>query len=232
MSYLQVALDDPAPSQCGRCSVCTGDLPDPGSKPSSDRLRLARDYLQGVDIIIEPRKLWPTGCARKGKIAGLGEGRAVAFADDPGWSEELLSLQRVGYGIVGTELLAGAVETLRRWSKVWPSRPIAVAAAPAFSVEMAANRALAAHIGAIGKLPVLDLFEWVGEQLPRDTSSGPIVSHLERSVQRNPLIDVPRGPIMLCAASMRSGWTLAVCAAVLDEENKASTMPLVIHRLP
>ena len=133
---------------------------------------------------------------------------------------------------IGPELLAGAVETLRRWSKVWPARPIAVAAAPAFAVEMAANRALAQHIGAIGKLPVLELFEWHGDQLQRDTSSGPIVGHLQRSVQRNQLSEVPRGPILLCAASMRTGWTLAVCAALLFEENNALTLPLVIHRLP
>lgn len=98
MQYLQVALDDPAAARCGRCSVCTGDLPAPGEKPGTERLRAARAYLQDVDIVIEPRKLWPAGCLRTGKIAGFGEGRAIAFADDPGWGEELLALQRVGYG--------------------------------------------------------------------------------------------------------------------------------------
>ena len=232
MQYLQVALDDPAPTRCGRCSVCTGELPAPGAKPGIDRLRAAQAYLQGVDIVVEPRKLWPAGGRWKGKIAGLGEGRAVAFADDPGWSEELLALQRVGYASIPPELLGGAVEALRRWSKVWPIRPIAVAAAPAFSVEMEANRLLAEHIAAIGKLAVLELFDWHGEELQRDTSSGPIVSHLEHSVRRNSSVDVPRGPILLCAASMRTGWTFAVCAALLFEENNALTLPLVIHRLP
>ena len=232
MAYLQLALDDPAPSTCGRCSVCTGQLPSPGASPSRERVLAARTYLQGVDIVVEPRKLWPSGVGRKGKIAGLGEGRGVAFADDPGWSEELLALARVGYGTIGPELLSGAVETLRRWSKVWSARPVAVVAAPAFAVEMAANRELAEHIGGVGKLPVLDLFAWVGGELERDSSSAPIVAQLERSVQRNLTLEVPRGPILLCAASMRTGWTFALCAALQYEASGASTLPLVIHRLP
>ena len=31
MQFLQMALDDPDPAPCGRCSVCTGDLPAPGA---------------------------------------------------------------------------------------------------------------------------------------------------------------------------------------------------------
>ena len=30
MMFLQQALDDPNPEPCGRCSVCTGELPEPG----------------------------------------------------------------------------------------------------------------------------------------------------------------------------------------------------------
>ena len=33
MRFLQDALDDPEPSDCGRCSVCTGRLPAPGARP-------------------------------------------------------------------------------------------------------------------------------------------------------------------------------------------------------
>jgi ATP-dependent DNA helicase RecQ len=232
MAYLQQALDDPSPAPCGRCSVCTGELPQPGARPSDERLAAARAHLQGVDIVIEPRKLWPTGVGRRGKISGLAEGRAVAFADDAAWSDDLLDLRRVGYGSIPPALLQGAVDALTRWSKVWATRPVAVVAAPAARVEMTANRALADHIAAVGRLPLLDVFSWHGDPVPPDTSSGPVVSHLEQAVRFDHTIAVPDGPILLCATTMRTGWSLAIAAALLHEAGCAGAMPLVIHRLP
>ena len=232
MAYLQEALDDPAPSVCGRCSVCTGELPAPGTQPSQERLVAARNHLRGADIIIEPRKLWPSGVSRKGKIQGVGEGRAVAFADDPAWGDELSALQRSGNSSIPPELLAGAIETLRRWSKVWAARPVAVAAAPAPMAEMTANGTLAEYIARVGRLPVVDLFTWQGAPPPTNTSSTPAVTHLEHAIRLNSAIQVPDGPVLLCAVTMRSGWTLTVCAALLYEAVGNNTLPLVIHRLP
>ncbi len=232
MAYLQQALDDPSPAACGRCSVCTGVLPAPGLRASAERLAAARTYMHGVDIVIEPRKMWPSGGKRRGRISGLDEGRAVAFADDPGWSDELLALQRTGYGSIPVELMSGAVEALRRWSKVWPQRPVAVVAAPAYSVEMHANVSLAQHIAGVGKLPFLDLFSWNGDAVGEQLSSGPVVAHLENVIRLDPSIEIPRGPVLLCATTMRTGWSLTVSAALLHDAGCPATMPLVIHRLP
>jgi ATP-dependent DNA helicase RecQ len=232
MAYLQLALDDPSPAKCGRCSVCTGELPSPGTTPSEERLLAARHFLRGADIAIEPRKLWPQGVSRRSKIQGLGAGRAVAFADDPGWAEELLALQRTGYGTVSPELLAGAVETLRRWSTVWATRPVAVVPAPAPGVEMRANRAVAEHIARIGRLPLLEVFSWTGNPPPADASSTPVVAHLEQAIQFDSSVELPHGPVLLCATTMRTGWTLAVAAALLHEAVGTTSLPLVVHRLP
>ena len=234
MAYLQTALDDPAPAPCGRCSVCTDDLPRPGAQPGQERLVAARNYLRGEDIVVEPRRLWPSGAGRKGKIAGPAEGRAVAFADDPGWAQELLALQRVGYGSIPPELLAGAVAALGRWRTVWPARPVAVVPAPAYSVEAGANRALSQHLGAVGKLPVFDLFTWHGEAAPTDVASAPVVAHLERSIAFDAAAAraLPPGPVLLCATTMRTGWSVTVASALLAEAGCQAVMPLVIHRLP
>jgi ATP-dependent DNA helicase RecQ len=231
MAYLQQALDDPSPSRCGRCSVCTGELPAPGLTPSTERLVAARDFLRGDDIVLEPRKLWPSGVGRKGKIQGLGLGRAVAFADDPGWAEELLAMQRTGYGSVPAELLEGAVQVLRRWSQVW-TRPVAVVAAPAFSVEQHANRVVAQHLATVGKLPLLDVLSWHGDAQPTDSSSAPMVRHLEQTIRLDGPLDIAAGPILLCATTMRTGWSLTVAAALLHEATGAQVLPLVVHRLP
>ena len=94
MAFLQTALDDPDPRPCGRCSVCTGTLPHPGQRPSEASMIAARAFARGVDVVIEPRKMWPSGLeGRKGKIVGCEAGRALAFADDPGWADEVRQLQ-------------------------------------------------------------------------------------------------------------------------------------------
>jgi ATP-dependent DNA helicase RecQ len=232
MAYLQQALDDPSPARCGKCSVCTGHLPAPGTQPSHARIIAARSFLRGDDIVIEPRKQWPGGVSRRGKVVGLSEGRAVAFADDPGWADELAELQRTAKGSIPPELLVGAVDVLRRWSKVWPSRPVAVVAAPAYGIEMKANQALAEHIGAVGTLPVLSLFSWDGTSSPTDSSSTPVVAHLEDSIRFDRSMAVPEGPVLLCATSMRTGWAVTVAAALLHEAGATTAMPLVVHRLP
>ena len=232
MAFLQQALDDPSPAACGRCSVCTGALPSPGLTPSTERLQAAQAYLRGADLLVEPRKLWPAGVARKGRINGLAEGRVVAFADDAGWADELLEMQRTGYGTIPPALLQGAVAVLSRWSRQWSARPVAVAAAPAFSVEMKANQALATHIAAVGKLPLLNLFSWQGGEVAADTSSAPLVAALEQRVQLDRDVAIPGGPVLLCATTMRSGWSLTVAGAVLAEAGSPGAMPLVVHRLP
>lgn len=232
MAYLQRALDDPSPAPCGRCSVCTGDLPHPGPQPGAERLLAARQFLRGVDIVVDPRKLWPGGAGRKGRIAGLTEGRAVAFADDPAWGDELAALAGSGYRTIPPDLLDGAVETLKRWARVWPQRPATVVAAPAATTgEAAANRVLAEHIATVGRRPLADPFTWTGGPAPRDAASGAVVAHLERAIHLDPAVAV-EGPVLLCAASMRTGWATTVCASLLHEAGAGPTMPLVLHRLP
>ncbi|MEY4028790.1 MAG: ATP-dependent helicase RecQ, partial [Pseudomonadota bacterium] len=177
MAYLQTALDDPSPAPCGRCSVCTGHLPYPGLAPSPDKLLAARDFLRGMDVDIEARKRWPAGVGRKGAIRGFDLGRAVAFADDPGWVAELQALRQAAPGEVPDELLAGAVAMLGRWAKTWPARPVCVVPLPA--PNMAGNRRLAAHIAQKGRLLLQDGFSWTGGPAPDDAASTPVVAHLE-----------------------------------------------------
>ena len=232
MAYLQTALDDPAPAPCGKCSVCTGQLPGPGAHPGAQHLEAARTFLRGVDQVIEPRKRWPGGVSRKGAIAGIAEGRAVAFADDPGWGDEVAALARSMYSAIPQPLLAGAVATLGRWRTTWPARPVAVLPAPAHGAEMAANRLLAEHIGTVGKLPVIDCFTWHGGVAPTDTASGPLVAHLEGAITLDATARYPPGPVLLCATSMRTGWALTVAAALLRDAGCEAAMPLVLHRRP
>lgn len=232
MAYLQQALSDPNPAPCGKCSVCTGQLPEPGLRPSERAVSDARRFLRQQDVIFEPRKLWPKGCARKGTIAAKLTARAVAFADDPGWSEELEELLRSGLTVVPTGLLDGAVGLLGRWKNSWEQRPALVMPAPAPEAEMQSNRTLATHLSTVGKLPLLDAFTWNGPACPENIPSAPHVNHLEKAIRLKNFTARPAGPVLLCATSARTCWTLTVAASLLAEAGVRSVMAIVLHRRP
>ncbi|PUE52979.1 DEAD/DEAH box helicase [Limnohabitans parvus II-B4] len=230
MAYLQTALDDPSPAPCGRCSVCTGHVPHPGLMPSQDKLMAARNFLRGMDVDIEPRKRWPAGVRRKGSIQGFDVGRAVSFADDPGWVAELQALRTAVPGDVPAELLAGAVATLGRWAKRWPTRPVCVVPLPA--PDMASNRRMAEHIGQKGRLLMLDGFSWTGGPEPDDAASTPVVAHLESAIRWTGDTAMPAGPVLLVGTDVRTRWTATVAAALLREQGVSQVLLLALHLRP
>jgi ATP-dependent DNA helicase RecQ len=229
MAYLQTALDDPSPAPCGRCSVCTGLLPFPGLSPSPDKLIAARNFLRGLDVDIEPRKRWPAGVGRKGSIRGWDAGRAVAFADDPGWVSELQALRAAAPGDVPADILAGALDLLGRWAKTWPARPVCVVPLPGPGPAMASNRRVAEHIAHKGRLPLLEVFSWTGGPAPDDAASTPVVAHLERAMGLAPNALWSTGPVLLVGTQVRTRWTATVAAAMLREQGAAQVLLLALH---
>jgi ATP-dependent DNA helicase RecQ len=241
MRFLQEALDDPDPGDCGRCSVCTGRLPGPGAGPSQERVEAARVYARGQDVIIEPRKLWPTGGTRKGqkgrkgRIIGCSEGRALAFADDPGWGEALLPLFAGPDTPAPQLLLDGVVAMLGRWRRSWGARPVAVVPMPSAQHPLLV-RSVASHVATVGRLPLVDALRLAGttpEALPgADLASGAKVALLLEALLLRADVAVPAGPLLLIDARYRSGWSVTVAAALLREAGASAVLPLVLHRLP
>ena len=234
MRFLQEALDDPAPSDCGRCSVCTGRLPDPGAQPGMARVEAARVFARGQDVVIEPRKLWPTGAAtkgRKGKIAACSEGRALAFADDPGWADLLLPLFSAPDGPAPQAVLDGVVALLARWRGSWGTRPVAVVPMPsATHPQLVAS--VAAHVAGLGRLPLVDALRLAGPLPDADLASAAKVTALNQAVVLQPGVAVPGGPLLLVADRYRSGWAVTVAGALLREAGGAAVLPLVLHQAP
>jgi len=231
MRFLQEALDDPAPSDCGRCSVCTGRLPGPGAKPGAARVEAARAYARGQDVVIEPRKLWPQGGRRKGRIAGCNEGRALAFADDPGWAEALLPLFTAADAPAPQAVLDGVVAVLARWRASWGARPVAVVPMPsAAHPQLVAS--MAAHVARVGRLPLVDALRLQGPLPDADLASAAKVAALDRALVLRPGVALPDGPLLLIDARYRSGWAMTVAAALLREAGAAAVLPLVLHQAP
>jgi ATP-dependent DNA helicase RecQ len=235
MRFLQLALDDPEPSDCGRCSVCTGRLPGPGAEPSSARTEQARAFARGQDVVIEPRKLWPSGSGRKGRIVACSEGRALAFADDPGWAEVLRPLFAAPDAPAPAAVLDAMVQVLARWrndrDRGWGQRPVAVVPMPSVQHRQLIG-SVAAHLAQVGRLPLVDVLQLVRPPPEGDLASGPRVAALLDAVALNAGAAVPPGPLLLVDARYRSGWTMTVAAALLREAGATAVLPLVLHQLP
>jgi ATP-dependent DNA helicase RecQ len=228
MRTLQTALDDPDPSDCGRCSVCTGVVPGPGLRPTTASLEAARVFARGRDVVIAPRKIWPSGVARKGKIVGCNEGRALAFADDPGWVEEVAGIRNAP---ASPEILAGIIDVLGRWRTSWGRRPVAVV--PLLSSGHGRfTRSVAEHISNVGKLPLIDALVVSGSPPMSDIPSVGQVNAAFAHLALRLDAEVPPGPILLVDALYRTGWSVTVAAALLREAGATDILPLVVHQLP
>lgn len=94
MAFLQSALDDPSPQNCGKCVNCRPDLL--LDESFNDNLaNRAGLFLRRSYQTIEPRKLWPphnplplygfTGKIQKNLLAS--EGRALCLWRDAGWGQ-------------------------------------------------------------------------------------------------------------------------------------------------
>jgi len=236
MSFLRLSLDDPhAGEACGVCSVCTGTLPAGlSAKPNDADVDSARVFARGVDVVIEPRKLWPSGSTRKGRISSaLSAGRALAFADDPGWADLVVRLTRDGApdDELPPEAAAGVVALLARWAKQWPARPTAVAMIPSRTHPILIS-SLAHHIAHVGQLELLEPFELTGPRPIAGVASGQRVAAVGASLLVRPDAAVPAGPILLVDDVYVSGWTMTVAAALLGDLGATSVYPLVLHRRP
>ncbi|GHC90185.1 ATP-dependent DNA helicase RecQ [Pseudorhodoferax aquiterrae] len=231
MRFLQEALDDPAPRDCGRCSVCTGRLPEPGVQPDAARVEAARIYARGQDVVVEPRKLWPPGGARKGRITACSEGRALAFADDPGWADALLPLLAGADAPATQPVLDGVVAVLGRWRARWGARPVAVVPMPSTTHPLLLD-SVAAHVARVGRLPLVDALRWNGPAPDPELASAAKVAALHRALALRPGVAVPAGPLLLLDVRYRSGWAMTVAAALLRDAGATSVLPLVLHQAP
>jgi ATP-dependent DNA helicase RecQ len=234
MAFLRAALDDPnvdEHSRCGRCDVCTG-RPYPDTVPAAlvgEAERIARDG----DLVLEPRKMWPSGLDdRRGAIAaGLRAeaGRALCEALHPGYARLVRPLLDDPGAGLPPELVNGLVGVLGRWG--WPAgRPVAIVPVPSRRRQALVD-GVAEALGRIGRLPVLRVLE-------RSGADAPPQAELENSAHlcRNALDGFrltgppPEGGLLLVDDLTGSGWTLTVLSAVLREAGAGPVYPLVLQR--
>jgi ATP-dependent DNA helicase RecQ len=230
MAFLRAQLDDPDPAPCGRCDLCTGEAPDVSITDAD--VTAAWQLLRGQEHRFAPRKLWPPGLDEvKGRIPPsrqASEGRALAFADDPGWGP-VVETFLAGDDTRTDEVVDGLVQVLAGWA--WEDRPAWVTWVPSASGDTAER--IARRIGEVGRLPAVAALRRVGDRSQDPTENS--THQAANALAGYELLDVelPRGPALLVDDVRRSGWTLTVAAWLLRGRDGVGTvLPLVVHASP
>ncbi|MEO7126496.1 MAG: DEAD/DEAH box helicase [Nakamurella sp.] len=234
MQLLQESLDDPTASPCGRCSVCTGTLPDAlQGQPDVDVSRKVAQFLRGEQHRVEPRKMWPGGVfGTRGRIPASEQalvGRALIFADAPEWQELVASVFGGADREPPEDLVASVIRLLTDWKSDWPARPDVAVALPAAGMRVM-TVGLVDRIASAGRLDVAELT--VTGIPPADASSPVEAAHWASAIGvPNPEAVVGK-TVLLVVDATSSLWPVTIAASKLLSAGVAAVLPLVVHRRP
>ncbi|MCK9250267.1 MAG: RecQ family ATP-dependent DNA helicase [Solirubrobacteraceae bacterium] len=256
MRTLQEQLDDPAPTDCGRCAVCAG--PRWALEPDRGLVRDAQQALRSRPVGFDPKRMAPeagTGTMRRiAEGVRTEPGRALARRGDAGWDADVRAALEDGR--VTDELVAAAAALVRGWD----ATPAWVTAVPArralregagrdgaTAPEGAAGVVERAGGGPVGDASAPDVVSDLGARLAAALGL-PYVATLARLEDRPPqdrqrgaaqqaanvrgafavVGDVPDGPVLLVDDVRHSGWTLAMVGGQLRRRGAGPVLPLVL----
>ena len=253
MQLLTGALDDPTAALCGRCGRCTGTtLAVPTATATTDR---ARRHVRGRDILLPPRRRWPSGLGKLGhdrrgnidKSLQAQPGRALAGVDASGFGapiRRLVDAMAAGEAVADggwvagdgqdlgiadhpdlAEVIDGLVQVLARWN--WATRPTSIVTLPSATYG-ALTAAVAARLGQLGRLDVHgDVFTAASTPPQASMSNSAFQAGNALSTLRV-TGEVPTGPTLLLDAVVSSGWTMTVGAVLLAEHGAGPVLPLAL----
>lgn len=233
MQLLQESLDDPDAQPCGRCSVCTGSLPD-GLSDSANPATLHEvgAVLRAERHVVEPRKMWPGGSfGTRGRIPPAlqaSEGRALVFADAPEWAQAREGVF-VTDGAPPQELLDASVSTLVAWKDDWSRRPEVVVDLSATGLRQLTT-SIADHVASVGRLQ-RETWQLTPPQIDDEATGADEALAWRTALSDSAVPDVDGRAVLLVVDRTRSRWVLAVAAATLRERGATAVLPLVIHQL-
>jgi ATP-dependent DNA helicase RecQ len=192
-------------------------------------VRAAWSHLRAQQVVLEPRKMWPAGAPRRGRIAEAlraEPGRALSRGEDAVWSDTVTAALAVDRP-VPEEIFTGLIDTLRAWG--WPAgRPTWVTWVPSRRHD-GLLRDLAERLAELGRMQVRSPLAAEGPGRQGDTETNAEAAAL--ALRRLTVADaVPPGPVLLIDDTTRSGFTLTVGAALLREAGAGPVYPLVLHK--
>ncbi len=231
MEYLARALDDPDARPCGVCAVCQGR----GFEPTAKTALVAEavSFLKHEELIIEPRKTWPSGLFPDQKAAipaelRLEPGRVLCCYGDSGWGKHVQKAKQAGK-MFDDDLLDASINKIRGQWKPSPL-PVWVAAVPSprqpnLVPDFAAR--LAKALG-LPFAPVLVCAQPRPEQRTRHNSTLQARNALEMLGIRVELVQP--GPVLLVDDIIDSGWTLTMAAWLLRKHGSGIVYPFSLAR--
>jgi ATP-dependent DNA helicase RecQ len=227
MEYLRRQLDDPDAAACGRCDNCRARPLDTTVSPPA--LDAAQAALGRPGIVLEPRKMWPSGIeGLKGRIPAADQaapGRALGRLSDLGWGTRLRELLRAPDQEVPPDLVAAVVKVLAAWD--WEQRPTAVVALPSRSRPRLVG-SLAARLADLGRLSPLGTLELVGSPAQAGSNSAQRARSVHGAFGVPPSWELAGERVLLVDDRTDSGWTLTEAARLLRRAGAAAVLPLVL----
>ncbi|GAA2860596.1 RecQ family ATP-dependent DNA helicase [Pseudonocardia halophobica] len=231
--FLRRQLDDPDPTPCGRCDVCSGTVW--SQEVSADVSAAAAERLQKPGVELAPRKMWPSGMKELGipasgrlKADELAEpGRAVGRLSDIGWGTRLRELLAGPDQPVPSDLLDAVVRVLAGWD--WAQRPVGVVGIGSRTRPHQLEH-LARRIAEIGRLPLLGTLPPAGERPGTHENSAQRLAAVWEGFDTAALPDLSAvgGPVLLVDDLVDSGWTMTVAARAVRRAGAPAVLPLAL----
>jgi len=230
MRFLREQLDDPEAAECGRCDNCGGTtMP---TQVSEEAVEEASARLNRPGVVVQPKKLWPTGMDRlgialKGKIKdGPAEGRAIARLTDLGYGQQLRELFRddTPDGPVPVPLVRAVMEVLGDWRpRVDGIAYVESATRPTLTHDFAEGLSRYLRVPVVGSFALVDPDAAPGQG---QANSAQRVAALSRRFQLH--AEPPAGPVLLVDDLVVTGWTLTLAASALRTAGATDVLPLTL----
>jgi ATP-dependent DNA helicase RecQ len=226
MRTLQLELDDPLATDCGRCAACAG----PRFAEPLERAMVveAQEHLRSRPLELDPRKRWPpmdgSGAKAIRVDRQLRPGRALARSGDGGW-DPLVREGRFRSGRFADELVGACVRVCDQWGP--EPGPEWVTGVPSLRQPQLVPDFAGRLADALG-LPYLELLARVGDGPPQremENSSQQAANVRDQFAVAAP---PPSAPGLLVDDLWFSGWTLATVGALLREAGAGPVHPLVL----
>ncbi len=230
MEYLCSALDDPAASPCGWCANCQ-------NKGFSDQVSpllvaSAKEFLKRDELVIKPRKQWPTGLFPGTNRTiptecRIEPGRALCDYGDSGWGP-LVRNGKYRQDHFSDELVFAAKELIQnRWGPSPP--PTWITAIPSRRRPRLVYDYVERLAGALNLpfYPVLNRTANAPEQKTMQNSS-----MQARNVHGSLSIsgDIPCSPVLLVDDIVDSRWTLTLAGWLLRSNGSGPVYPFTLAR--
>ncbi len=243
LRYLRTALDDHDADDCGRCDRCTEHTWQ--RQPDPVMVAKAHTLLRGGDIVIEPRRQWPSGLGDpKGRLAADRQhapGRALARLGDGGWNPVVealvLDADRDVVAELPDEMIMAIAGVLKRWD--WEQRPTWICPMPSRRRSGLIDE-VARSLGALGKLPVHHALvaptttadDHEAFQSDQANSAHQVTNVWRRfAVDPDALPDAATlaGPVLLVDDETNSRWTMTVAAWQLTGAGVGRVLPFALR---